>query len=124
MMNPFIIFSVFQADREYAENMLSHERVLVELRNRGISYTEVVGVYKGKRELSIKVRDLPINHHVACTFALDYNQECILLVDAHGRCEFSGKDGVQYAGQWERTEIPEDDYTYDVEADTYWQIAA
>ena len=57
----FVIFSVFQSRLSHQDNMDNHKKVLRHLKDFGLNYKVVEGVYRGESELSILV---PVINHV------------------------------------------------------------
>ena len=85
----FIIFSVFQDRLSRVENLENHNKVLKHLKNFGLKFKQVEGVYRGESELSIMV---PIINQVfdyptVKQLAHIYNQQCILFVDSDRNAE-------------------------------------
>ena len=91
----FVIFSVFQSRLSKADNMDNHKKVLKHLKDFGLSYKVVEGVYRGESELSILV---PVINQVFDLATVEqlahiYNQQSILFVDSDRNAElrFMGK---------------------------------
>ena len=49
----FVIFSVFQSRLSHQDNMDNHKKVLRHLKDFGLRFKVVEGVYRGESELSI-----------------------------------------------------------------------
>ena len=85
----FVIFSVFQSRLSKADNLENHKKVLKHLKNFGLRFKVVEGVYRGESELSIlvpiinQVFDYPTVKQLACI----YEQHSILFVDSDRNAE-------------------------------------
>ena len=85
----FVIFSVFQTRLSKDENLENHKKVLKHLKNFGLKFKVVEGVYRGESELSIlvpiinQVFDYPTVKQLACI----YEQHSILFVDSDRNAE-------------------------------------
>ncbi len=85
----FVIFSVFQSRLSKDENLENHEKVLRHLKDFGLNYKVVEGVYRGESELSILV---PVINQVFDLATVEqlahiYDQQCILFVDSDRNAE-------------------------------------
>ena len=85
----FVIFSVFQSRLSHRDNMDNHKKVLRHLKDFGLNYKVVEGVYRGESELSILV---PVINQVFDLATVEqlahvYNQHSILFVDSDRNAE-------------------------------------
>ncbi len=85
----FVIFSVFQSRLSHRDNMDNHKKVLRHLKDFGLKYKVVEGVYRGESELSILV---PVINQVFDLATVEqlahiYNQQSILFVDSDRNAE-------------------------------------
>ena len=85
----FVIFSVFQSRLSKDENLENHEKVLRHLKDFGLNYKVVEGVYRGESELSILV---PVINQVFDLATVEqlahiYDQHSILFVDSDRNAE-------------------------------------
>ena len=85
----FVIFSVFQSRHSHRVNMENHKKVLKHLKDFGLKYKVVEGVYRGESELSILV---PVINQVFDLATVEqlahiYNQHSILFVDSDRNAE-------------------------------------
>ena len=85
----FVIFSVFQTRLSKDENLENHKKVLRHLKDFGLRFKVVEGVYRGESELSILV---PVINQVFDLATVEqlahiYNQQCILFVDSDRNAE-------------------------------------
>jgi hypothetical protein len=85
----FVIFSVFQTRLSKDENLENHEKVLRHLKDFGLRFKVVEGVYRGESELSILV---PVINQVFDLATVEqlahiYNQHSILFVDSDRNAE-------------------------------------
>ena len=85
----FVIFSVFQSRLSKADNMDNHKKVLRHLKDFGLRFKVVEGVYRGESELSILV---PVINQVFDLATVEqlahiYNQHSILFVDSDRNAE-------------------------------------
>ena len=85
----FVIFSVFQSRLSHQDNMDNHKKVLRHLKDFGLNYKVVEGVYRGESELSILV---PVINQVFDLATVEqlahiYNQQSILFVDSDRNAE-------------------------------------
>jgi hypothetical protein len=85
----FVIFSVFQSRLSHRDNMDNHKKVLRHLKDFGLKYKVVEGVYRGESELSILV---PVINQVFDLATVEqlahiYNQHSILFVDSDRNAE-------------------------------------
>ena len=85
----FVIFSVFQTRLSKDENLENHEKVLRHLKDFGLRFKVVEGVYRGESELSILV---PVINQVFDFATVEqlahiYNQHSILFVDSDRNAE-------------------------------------
>ena len=85
----FVIFSVFQSWLSHRDNMDNHKKVLRHLKDFGLKYKVVEGVYRGESELSILV---PVINQVFDLATVEqlahiYNQHSILFVDSDRNAE-------------------------------------
>ena len=85
----FVIFSVFQSRLSKADNMDNHKKVLRHLKDFGLRFKVVEGVYRGESELSILV---PVINQVFDLATVEqlahiYNQQSILFVDSDRNAE-------------------------------------
>ena len=71
-----VIFSVYREKSKH-ENLLNHTETMLELDSAGIKYTELVGYYKGSKELSLMIG--LHNLDLAISIAKYFNQESILI---------------------------------------------
>ena len=85
----FVIFSVFQSRLSHQDNMDNHKKVLRHLKDFGLKFKVVEGVYRGESELSILV---PVINQVFDLATVEqlahiYNQHSILFVDSDRNAE-------------------------------------
>ena len=85
----FVIFSVFQSRLSHRDNMENHKKVLRHLKDFGLRFKVVEGVYRGESELSILV---PVINQVFDLATVEqlahiYNQHSILFVDSDRNAE-------------------------------------
>jgi len=85
----FVIFSVFQSKLSHQDNMDNHNKVLKHLKDFGLRFKVVEGVYRGESELSILV---PVINQVFDLATVEqlahvYNQHSILFVDSDRNAE-------------------------------------
>jgi len=85
----FVIFSVFQSKLSHQDNMDNHKKVLRHLKDFGLRFKVVEGVYRGESELSILV---PVINQVFDLATVEqlahiYNQHSILFVDSDRNAE-------------------------------------
>ena len=85
----FVIFSVFQTRLSKDENLENHKKVLRHLKDFGLKFKVVEGVYRGESELSILV---PVINQVFDYSTIEqlahiYDQQCILFVDSERNAE-------------------------------------
>ena len=85
----FVIFSVFQSRLSKDENLENHKKVLRHLKDFGLKFKVVEGVYRGESELSILV---PVINQVFDLSTVEqlahiYDQQCILFVDSDRNAE-------------------------------------
>ena len=85
----FVIFSVFQSRLSKDENLENHKKVLRHLKDFGLRFKVVEGVYRGESELSILV---PVINQVFDLATVEqlahiYDQQCILFVDSERNAE-------------------------------------
>ena len=85
----FVIFSVFQSRLSKDENLENHKKVLRHLKDFGLKFKVVEGVYRGETELSILV---PVINQVFDYSTIEqlahiYDQQCILFVDSERNAE-------------------------------------
>ena len=85
----FVIFSVFQSRLSHQDNMDNHKKVLRHLKDFGLRFKVVEGVYRGESELSILV---PVINQVFDLATVEqlahiYNQHSILFVDSNRNAE-------------------------------------
>ena len=85
----FVIFSVFQSRLSKADNLENHKKVLNHLKDFGLKFKVVEGVYRGESELSILV---PVINQVFDLATVEqlahiYNQQSILFVDSDRNAE-------------------------------------
>ena len=85
----FVIFSVFQSRLSKDENLENHKKVLRHLKDFGLKFKVVEGVYRGESELSILV---PVINQVFDLSTVEqlahiYDQQCILSVDSERNAE-------------------------------------
>ena len=85
----FVIFSVFQSRLSKDENLENHKKVLRHLKEFGLKFKVVEGVYRGESELSILV---PVINQVFDYSTIEqlahiYDQQCILFVDSDRNAE-------------------------------------
>tara|TARA_R100000742_G_C4249762_1_gene68208 strand:+ start:270 stop:704 length:435 start_codon:yes stop_codon:yes gene_type:complete len=85
----FVIFSVFQTRLSKDENLENHEKVLRHLKDFGLRFKVVEGVYRGESELSILV---PVINQVFDLATVEqlahiYDQHSILFVDSDRNAE-------------------------------------
>ena len=85
----FVIFSVFQSRLSKADNLENHKKVLNHLKDFGLRFKVVEGVYRGESELSILV---PVINQVFDLATVEqlahiYNQHSILFVDSDRNAE-------------------------------------
>ena len=85
----FVIFSVFQSRLSHQDNMDNHKKVLRHLKDFGLKFKVVEGVYRGESELSILV---PVINQVFDYSTIEqlahiYDQQCILFVDSERNAE-------------------------------------
>ena len=85
----FVIFSVFQSRLSHQDNMDNHKKVLRHLKDFGLRFKVVEGVYRGESELSILV---PVINQVFDYSTIEqlahiYDQHSILFVDSDRNAE-------------------------------------
>ena len=85
----FVIFSAFQSRLSHQDNMDNHKKVLRHLKDFGLRFKVVEGVYRGESELSILV---PVINQVFDLATVEqlahiYNQHSILFVDSDRNAE-------------------------------------
>ena len=85
----FVIFSVFQSRLSKANNLENHKKVLNHLKDFGLKFKVVEGVYRGESELSILV---PVINEVFDLASVEqlahiYDQHSILFVDSDRNAE-------------------------------------
>ena len=85
----FVIFSLFQSRLSKDENLEDHKKVLRHLKDFGLKFKVVEGVYRGESELSILV---PVINQVFDLSTVEqlahiYDQQCILFVDSDRNAE-------------------------------------
>ena len=85
----FVIFSVFQSRLSHQDNMDNHNKVLRHLKDFGLRFKVVEGVYRGESELSILV---PVINQVFDLATVEqlahiYDQHSILFVDSDRNAE-------------------------------------
>ena len=85
----FVIFSVFQSRLSHQDNMDNHKKVLRHLKDFGLRFKVVEGVYRGESELSILV---PVINQVFDLATVEqlahiYNQYSVLFVDSDRNAE-------------------------------------
>lgn len=81
-----VIFSAFRSELSEATNEYHHLEAMEVLRDNGIRFKEVLGVYKGVSEKSIVVvLDSVSQLHIPIGIANRYNQESVLILDADTR---------------------------------------
>ena len=85
----FVIFSVFQSRLSKDENLENHKKVLRHLKDFGLRFKVVEGVYRGESELSILV---PVINQVFDLATVEqlahiYDQHSILFVDSDRNAE-------------------------------------
>ena len=85
----FVIFSVFQSRLSHQDNMDNHNKVLRHLKDFGLRFKVVEGVYRGESELSILV---PVINQVFDLATVEqlahiYEQHSILFVDSERNAE-------------------------------------
>ena len=85
----FVIFSVFQSRLSKDENLENHKKVLRHLKDFGLRFKVVEGVYRGESQLSILV---PVINQVFDLATVEqlahiYDQQCILFVDSERNAE-------------------------------------
>ena len=85
----FVIFSVFQSRLSHQDNMDNHKKVLRHLKDFGLRFKVVEGVYRGESELSILV---PVINQVFDLATVEqlahiYNQHSILFGDSDRNAE-------------------------------------
>ncbi len=85
----FVIFSVFQSRLSHADNLDNHKKVLRHLKDFGLKFKVVEGVYRGESELSILV---PVINEVFDLATVEqlahiYEQHSILFVDSDRNAE-------------------------------------
>jgi len=117
-----IIFSVYQNEKSELINKLNHKHIGNELKSRGISFKELVGVYKGIHEQSYLVHES--NRSLVEELCIRYNQECYL--------ESNGDRSTELVYRYERKNIgilklvskefaeSKEAYTYDPINDSFW----
>ena len=85
----FVIFSVFQSRLSHQDNMDNHKKVLRHLKDFGLRFKVVEGVYRGESVLAILV---PVINQVFDLATVEqlahiYNQDSILFVDSDRNAE-------------------------------------
>ena len=85
----FVIFSVFQSRLSHQDYMDNHKKVLNHLKDFGLKFKVVEGVYRGESELSILV---PVFNEVFDLATVEqlahiYDQHSILFVDSDRNAE-------------------------------------
>ena len=85
----FVIFSVFQSRLSKDENLENHKKVLRHLKDFGLKFKVVEGVYRGESELSILVPVINqvFDYSTVEQLAHIYDQQCILFVDSERNAE-------------------------------------
>ena len=85
----FVIFSVFQTRLSKDENLENHKKVLRHLKDFGLKFKVVEGVYRGESELSILVPVINqvFDYSTVEQLAHIYDQQCILFVDSDRNAE-------------------------------------
>jgi len=85
----FVIFSVFQTRLSKDENLENHKKVLRHLKDFGLKFKVVEGVYRGETELSILVPVINqvFDYSTVEQLAHIYNQHSILFVDSDRNAE-------------------------------------
>lgn len=87
----YIYFSVFQSDHQLDDNVKSHKAVKYVLASQGIQFTEVIGVYDGVKELSLRVD--ANEYDVVKPLTELYNQKSILLVTCDNKATLEYRNG-------------------------------
>jgi len=90
------IFSVYQVGVKQADNELNHSFVKTALTNSGISFKEVLGMYKGHEEMAFVVLGLKNETYVE-TYCQLFEQESYLMVhnDQTADLKFLTDDGIK-----------------------------
>ena len=85
----FIIFSVFQSRLSKDENLENHKKVLRHLKDFGLKFKVVEGVYRGESELTILVPVINqvFDYSTVEQLAHIYDQQWILFVDSDRNAE-------------------------------------
>lgn len=124
ILNPVIVFSVFNLDKSYGENKQIHDKVLDLLKSNSINYKELDGVYKGIHETSILVNDTIETRTLVNQIAMKYNQECIMLLDANRHAMLSNVvngNNINVGQLLSSKDRPDAlNYSYDKASDTYY----
>lgn len=81
---PKIIFSVFDSKLDIYENYSRHVSTKKYLKEAGVSFEEVNGVYKGEAEHSFIIKDTLTNRTHSWRLAKMFQQESVLLMDNEG----------------------------------------
>lgn len=107
---PFLVISSDRYNLTPELNASRRETFRQQLAERGLSFKEVRGVYKGNAEVSFVVLvDTLADEHLALRLARHYGQESALYVDANRavqlltlRPEVGGPDvdGTESLGEW------------------------
>lgn len=124
----YLIYSVYQSNKTSAENARNHMHEMNYLRNAGIKYKQLKGVYNGVSELSLMVAwSSDTETHVQNTCLL-YNQESYLYSDANGLATLNAPSGevLSKLGKLKlisASEAKEVDHSMDVDNEQHFTYA-
>lgn len=123
---PCIIFSVEKSTLSFQAN--AHNRAMAEndMKNMGIHFEKVLGVYQGSEEFSYIVTDMS-KVQLILGMAKVYDQDSVLLRDNENRCHLKFFDGrsPEYIGFMRQVTQEEalksDAYTYSPSLNNYFK---
>lgn len=126
MFKNAIIFSVYQASLDEGVNFLNSQTVSALMRIQGLPFKEVIGYYKGNKEVSFVCDDFWIGE--AKAYALKYNQESVLVIEGDGKTFLEylplTTNSAEFVGYFR--EVPKEhaitckSYTYDPATQKYF----
>lgn len=122
---PYIIFSVFQANQDEATNKSNHLRARTDLEARGIKVKELHGQFKGVKELSFAIDVLEqVN---VLPLLKKFNQECFALVYGDRYLELRDQNGglvkgLGYLRTVTKDEAESIDHTFDPSTNTFYAV--
>ena len=123
---PCIIFSVDKAGQDKYETYTGRTWAKTVMRNLGIKFEEVLGVYQGQEEMSFIVTDMQYLS-VILGLAKEFDQDSVLLRDNENFCHlkfFDGRDMMPLGYLKEVTEKEakaSDAYTYSPSLNAYFR---